>query len=172
MTEERKRVAWKEALAGFLIIGFTLAHSVWPQHVSLDWPSVSLLIVGVVLLFSRKATALLPYIKKLKLGEVEIEIQEKLRDLNTTVEQLKKSPWKWSHAWINVDRLTDTSVESMVLDLATKDKSAALVRLAIEIERELALLSKDLGSKSDRPTWREMVDALSRTSLHHKWLGR
>ncbi len=158
-------MTWKAPLGGTLLIGFALAHSVWPQRVSLDWPSTSLLLTGVLLLFSRKVMALLPYIKKLKLGEVEIEIQEKLRDLAATVNQLEESPLKRPHASASVGRLTDTSVEATILDLATKDKSAALVRLAIEIEKEMALRCKELGIELPRPTWRESVDALSREKV-------
>ena len=144
---------WKKNLAASLLLCVGLAHAVWPQRISLDWPSVSLLITGILILFSQKAMELLPYIKRLKLGEAEIEIQEKLRDLNAAVTQLEENPQKTPRS-ITVEHPKDTNLETTILDLATKDKGAALVRLAIEIEKMMAFWCKELGLKLSQPTWR------------------
>lgn len=58
-----------------------LAHAIWPQKITFDWPSVTLIIAGMLLCFAGRVSALLPYVKKLKVGEAEIELQEKLGDL-------------------------------------------------------------------------------------------
>jgi hypothetical protein len=51
--------------------------------------------------------------------------------------------------------------ESMISDLAAKDKGAALVRLAIEIEKEMVLLNQSLGLELRRPTWRALIEGLT-----------
>jgi hypothetical protein len=88
-------------------------------------------------------------------------------DLRANVEQVEeKPPPREAHKdRLNVERIADTSMESTILDLATRDKGAALVRLAIEIEREMALLCKELGITLQRSTWREMVEGLAREGL-------
>lgn len=168
-TPQEKRTTNKGMtfLAGLLLVSVGVAHAIWPQRLSLDWPTVALLISGFLFCFSNRVAVLLPYVKKLKLGEAEIELQEKLSDLRANVEKLeeKAPPREVYKARLNVEHIADTSVESTILDLATKDKGAALVRLAIEIEKEMALLCKELGITLQRSTWREMVEALEREGL-------
>lgn len=164
----------KTLLAGLLLVSTGIVHSIWPQRLSLDWPTVTLLIVGLLFCFSDKVVALLPYVKRLKLGEAEIELQAKLSDLRANVEQLEEeTPAREERrAPLNAQRIEDTTVESAILDLATKDKAAALVRLAIEIERQMALLCKGLGINLQRSTWREMIDALSQKGVFEPPLAK
>jgi hypothetical protein len=180
-TEEREEVvesvpkrslAWKAPSAGLLLIAFGIAHSVSPRYVSLDWPTVCLLIAGVLLCFSRRSMALLPYIKRLKLGEAEIELQEKLTDLAATVRALEEGPKGTQQSNLAAEQLTDTALESTILDLAAKDKSAALVRLAIELEKEMVLLCKEIGIELRRPTWREAAETLMRKQIIEPPLAR
>ena len=162
---------YKSLVTGLLLVGFAIAHSIWPQRVSLDWPTVALVIVGVLLCFSRRAMALLPYLKRLKVGEAEIELQEKLSDLRANVEQIEEEvPHRRAHT--SVDRIVDTTVESTILDLATKDKEAAVVRLAIELEKEMVLLCRKLGIEPQGTTWRELVNSLAGNKIIEPPLAR
>jgi len=84
--------------------------------------------------------AFLPYVKRLKLGQAEIELQEKLGDLSKNVKQLEDAPEKAiHHASPTTTDVSETSIESTILDIASKDKAAALIRLGIEIEKRLDL---------------------------------
>ena len=143
------------------MILLALGHAISPQHIALDWPDVSLLIIGAALLFSKELSAGLPYLKKLKLGEAEIELKEKLDDLNTSLNKIEEKPPKTGPTQSIVEKLADTSIESKVLEIAAKDKGAALVALSIEIEKELALLCKKNNISLSRGTWREMIEILA-----------
>src|SRR5437867_8044628 len=100
---------WKTIVAGLLLVGFGIVHSVWPRHLSVDWPTVALLIVGLLFCFSGRVMGLIPYVKKLKVGDAEIELQEKLRDLRANVEQLEEEvPQKQRKAPLNVEHIADT----------------------------------------------------------------
>jgi len=158
---------WKTTTAGLLFVAIGLAHAVWPQRVFADWPTVALLALGVALLFGHRISIALPYIKRLKLGEAEIEMQEKLEDLRTNVEQLEemlpaKTVAKSPAAEASV---TGENLQINILELAAKDREAALIRLSIEIEKQLALLSQKAGLKETGATWRKTVDALSQAGV-------
>jgi hypothetical protein len=81
---------WKTLVAGLLLLAVALVHALRPQFMSLDWPTITLLIAGVLFCFSRPLTGFLPYVKRLKLGEAEIEIREKLSVLTADIVQLEE----------------------------------------------------------------------------------
>jgi uncharacterized protein YutE (UPF0331/DUF86 family) len=158
---------WKGFLAGVLLVGVGLAHVIWPQKITLDWPSVTLIIAGMLLCFAGRVSALLPYIKKLKVGEAEIELQEKLGDLRENIKQLdEKGPLKLAAGTVASERAVDEQydLESRILELAVKDREAALIRLSIEIEKELAQLCREIG-KAPSATWRRSVDELVQANI-------
>ena len=104
---------WKTFLAGLLVLTVAFVHVRWPHLVSLDWPTIVLLIAGLLFFFARPLAVFLPYIKKLKLGAAEIELQDKLSDLRANVEQLQEripreespslrlsaDPTQWTRPW-------------------------------------------------------------------------
>lgn len=163
---------WKATVAGWILATLGIAHSLWPQHLSMDWPSVTLLIAGVFFCFSDHVAAFLPYVKRLKLGQAEIEIQEKLGDLSKNVKQLEDTPEKAKHhASPTATDVTDTSIESTILDIASKDKAAALIRLGIEIEKRIALLCKEANVMPAHRTWRDSINTLKRAKILEPALG-
>lgn len=156
---------WKTTTAGFFFVAVALIHAIWPQKVSVDWPAVALLTLGVAVLFGHRISAVLPYIKRLKLGEAEIEMREKLEDLRANIEQLEETlPAKTIvNAPVDEDDITrekEHGLQARILELAAKDRDAALIRLSLEIEKQLALLSQKSGFKDTSATWRKTVDAL------------
>jgi len=163
---------WKATAAGWILAALGIAHSLWPQYLSMDWPSVTLLIACVFLCFSGHVAAFLPYIKRLKLGQAEIEIQEKLGDLSKNVKQLEDTPEKTlRHVSAIATDVTDTSVESTILDIASKDKAAALIRLGIEVEKRIALLCKEANVMPAHRTWRDSINALTQAKILEPKLG-
>lgn len=157
---------WKTAAIGSGLAGLGIAHSLWPQYVSMDWPSVTLVVAGAFFCFSSHIAAFLPYVKRLKLGEAEIELQEKLSDLSKNVKELEDSPEQVTRRTsAKPTAIADTSIESMIVDIATKDKAAALLRLSMEIEKQIASLCKDAGLMPEHRTWRESVNTLTRAKV-------
>lgn len=163
---------WKTTLAGLLLASLGLVHAIWPDRLSLDWPAVTMLISGVLLCFSGRLVALLPYVKRLKLGEAEIELQEKLSDLRENVEKLEERAQTDKRSLgVHVAPVPDPAIESAILDLATKDKAAALLRLGMEIEKELVRLCRDACITPPR-SWRESVLALTKAKILDPFLAR
>jgi hypothetical protein len=160
--------SWRTSIAGVVLVAWSASHSLWPQHVALDWPSVSLLAAGLLLLFADKLSAMLPHIKRVRIGEAEIELQQKLSGLTAEVRQLEVT----REGRAKVDRLADVTTESAILDLAARGAAAALVRLGIEIEREMLLRCRELGVDLGRPTWPEMIHALTDKKVLSGALGR
>ena len=162
----------KRLLAVLLLALFAIVHSLVPSRLALDWPTVALLGVALFLSVVPELEFLLPFIKKLKIGAAEVELQEKTIELAASVQQSEKStalsaPNESSELNLflmtaGLQRLLDTGIEAQILDLAAKDKQAALMRLAIEIEKEILLLHGMLGlrNKSRGGGLREAVEEL------------
>jgi len=161
----------KKPLAVVLAL-FAIVHSLVPSRLALDWPTVAVLSVALFLFVAPELEYLLPFIKKLKIGAAEVELQEKVIELAVSVERSEKSTLPSApkghseHSLFfitsGLQRLLNTGIEAQILDLAAKDKHAALMRLAIEIERETLLLHGMLGlrNKSKGGGLREAVEEL------------
>jgi hypothetical protein len=60
----------------------------------------------------------------------------------------------------------DAAVESTILDLAAKDKPSALLRLAVEIEKEMVSLVRAHRIELRRSaTWLELVNGLTQSKV-------
>lgn len=123
----------------------------------------------ISLIGAREFSKLLPFIKKLKLGEAEIELQETVQRLHKeTVEAEEDSAQQVPNHLQTFSVANDHSrresegSEDSILELASRDKETAVVRVAIEIEKELARLFRaaQLGSQPPK-SMRSMVDQLA-----------
>lgn len=156
----------RRVLAGVLVSGVIVAHVGWSSHVSLDWPTIALVAIVVGVVFAPEISKLLPLIKRIKVGEAEIELQESVQKLHKEVEKAEEGTGAHVALWESHSRRAaaaqeEPGSENAILDLAAKDKESAIVRLTIEIEKELAALfeKKKLGAKPPR-TIRELVEQL------------
>lgn len=139
-----------------------LPHSIAPSRLALDWPTVVVLAVALFLLVAPELEFLLPFIKKLKIGAAEVELREKIEELAVSVQRSEESvpvavpkdeagSRLFSLFWLDQSqRLVGTGIEAQILNLAAKDKQAALIRLSIELEREVLLLHGMLGLRNNR----------------------
>jgi hypothetical protein len=130
-----------------------IARFIFPTRVQLDWPTVTLIAVFISLFYTREFAGMIPLIKRLKLGEAEIELQASVQRLHKDVESAEEA----SHPSVAA-----LGSEEGILELASRDKESAVVRLAIEIEKELAAKSAINGLAAERSsTIRAMVDRLT-----------
>jgi hypothetical protein len=166
-----KRSVWRIGI-GILLLVVVCAHVIFPSKVVLDWEAVSLLCVAVILMFVPHLELFLPFVKSIKIGEAQIELRERAAKLAGAIEKLEeKLPEATANARdegpiVGVEQLkqlVDTDFESHILDLAAKDKPAALMRLAVEIEKELLILQGALGLRNESGArgFREVVKQLS-----------
>ena len=176
----RKETAMQLALehkrwfASFILLVLVLAHCISPSRFILDWPSIFLLGVALCLLLAPQLKILLPFVKAINVGETEIHLREQAIALAVSVEQLEATPSPsqlpapdasvTALGEVHYKRLLNTSVEAHILDLSGRDKQAALMRLAIEIEKEVLVLHGALGLRNqyESGSFRSLVEQLLR----------
>jgi uncharacterized protein YutE (UPF0331/DUF86 family) len=156
-------------LLAITIFVIALLHIFWPNHVQLDWPTITLLAISILLLGAREFSKLLPFIKRLKIGEAEIELHETLQRLHKDTEEAEEDSSQRVSHYLPTFAVTNNLIgreregsEDAILNLASRDKETAVVRIAIEIEKELARLfvAAELGSHPPKSI-RSMVDQLA-----------
>lgn len=156
-----------------VLILFSIAamHALFPGRLMLDWPTVVLVCASLFLAIAPKLDRYLPLLKSLKIGQTEIELQAKAEEVAESVE---KSEAKAIESPSNApktggdeqrsaaQRLLDTSRESQIIKLSSTDRIAAILMLAIDIEREVLFLAGTLGLRNRAKTGslRECVQLL------------
>ncbi len=75
---------WAVVLALLLL---ALLHGIWPSRLRLDWPMIALIAVAVALMLEPELAAVLPFVKRLKIGEAEIELWKSMDELHKEVEK-------------------------------------------------------------------------------------
>jgi hypothetical protein len=160
MTSVRKNMKLppQRLLLAVAVLAGAIIHSLNPGRLALDWPTIALIGFALLLVIAPEIESVAPFIKKLKIAGTEIELQQRTSELWLSVERSEKSEPSTSPAEDADEvpepqdqfrpQLLDTTVEAKILDLAARDKQSALMRLAIEIERELILLHGTLGLRN------------------------
>ena len=156
---------------GLFLLGVGLIHAGWPQRLAMDWPSVALIFGGVLFFFAEQLGEWLPYLKRLKIGEAEIELQEKLGDLRENIKELDEKGTKRLVDATSVVGADQDDLQLKILDLSAQDREAALIRLSIEIEKELARLCNKISFKDSVSSWRKAVDSLLKAQVIEEPLG-
>lgn len=180
---------YKRSLIALVLLLFVAAHGALPSRFTLDWPAVVLLGLAVCIWWGPRIGALAPFVKRLKVGETEIELREQANALALSVarsedsapivsaeptpprqdvaqgEGTAREAPRVSPPDESYERLVDTAVEAHILDLAAKDKQAALMRLAIEIEKEVTLLHGSIGLRN-QPGLRSFTGLINQLFLH------
>lgn len=150
-------------IVAFIIGAVAVAHIFSPSHVQIDWPTITLVIIALTLVFFwSEIAAILPNIKRLKLGEAEIEMRDETAKLHEEVERVERAavPKQRVPARAQEAAPPGGRSETDILELAARDKETALIQLAIEIEKELARLSRETDEPDRSRTIRETLDRL------------
>src|ERR1700722_11857635 len=166
----------KRTISVGLLALFATIHCIAPSRLALDWPTVAVFGVALLLFVGPEVEYLLPFIKKFKLGSAELELIQRSttqlaidvekseeeggspkkqleatttaeRDLHFNIDAVVSEPYSAGEAQ-TLNRILDTGIEAQILDLASRDKQAALLRLAVEIEREVFMLHGVLGLRN------------------------
>ncbi len=173
----RSSQRWRFA-SGLLTLSIALLHIFWPSRVQMDWPTIALLAISFAFICGPELSTILPLIKRLRLGEAEIEMQDSVKKLHEEVEEAENAivgrpeehavKWNAYRTWQPGERS-----ERSILALAARDKESALVLLAIEIEKELFSLSQrtGLGDKPPR-TIRDAVDQMVSKGIFPAAVGK
>jgi hypothetical protein len=162
----RFAAARRYGLAGLLFV-FAGIHAMYPAKVTVDWPTVALLAIALAVCFMPQLRAFIPHVKSLKVGSAQIEMRELTTNLAESVTKTEESIPPIEVSGISeaskenqLKRLANTDIEAHIADLSAKDKQAALLRLSVELEKELLVLHGELGLRNDAKgilSFRELV---------------
>ncbi|HXM96920.1 MAG TPA: hypothetical protein VN982_00440 [Candidatus Dormibacteraeota bacterium] len=173
-------MTYKRPIIILVLLTFVAVHSVLPSRLGLDWPSVAVLGIAFSLWLVPRWETLLPFVKTLKVGRTEIELREQADALAISVAKSEEPEPMSTTGQVQAPesaevpkaslpddpyrRLVNTNVEAHILDLAAQDKQAALMRLAIEIEKEVLILHGALGLRNQQKarSFREFLEQLRR----------
>lgn len=135
-----------------------VAHIVFPKHVQLDWATVALLAVFACVLFWPEFSEALPFVKTLQVGNLKIELREKLERIHQDIEKAEDAagPVTGKPAMAARDSGSLDLTENF-LGVASRDKRIAILQIATEIEKELLGFSRALGVEPPPHTIRETV---------------
>src|SRR5262245_43813296 len=82
---------YKRSFAIFVLVAIAAAHGIAPSRMALDWPTVALIGVAALLFLVPQLESLVPLVRKLKIGEAEIELRDQANALAQTVEKSEES---------------------------------------------------------------------------------
>lgn len=123
----------KQYILILICIAFASIRIFQPQAI-VDGNTVWLLVIATVVLIGPDLKALLPYIKRIKIGDTEIELAEKAAKIGQEIEKVKEEV-SADENWEIPDRTTNEVNE--VLNDAKTDPRAAFLLLATKIEEEV-----------------------------------
>jgi len=130
----------RKAIIIIICIGIVVVRIIYPD-LNFDWISFSLILIAALLIFSSDLKEYTERVKKLKVGDLEIELEERIKELaiktDETLEEksetIKKPPSISGPPWMKDSKEQLRDKISEMIDIP----EAALVLIAIEIEKEL-----------------------------------
>lgn len=169
-----------------ICLGIIIIRMIYPD-LNFDWISLSLVLVIALLTFSSDMEDYTKRIKKLKLGDIEIELGERIKKLaektdktlENKSEKINSSPNVSGHPWLKKKKENSRTEIYKVID----KPEAALILIAIEIEKELrAIYSKANFQDEKMPTYskklihllhkQKIVDAETLNVFEQFWMLR
>jgi hypothetical protein len=166
MTKDNSHSKWKTFirwLAVVALIAISVFHMIWPSRLALDWQSVALIAIAVVLGAANHLANIIPLLKSVKAGELAFEFKENVDKLNQEVKKAEESKGQKSEEEIvlkvkmgmgaeaevvhspamqgttNLPKYPPLSASQDVIDsiyeLARESRVRAIVYIAQELER-------------------------------------
>lgn len=115
-------------------------------NIQIDTNSIWLIVIVSVLFVLPELRSLTPYIKKIKIGDTEIELKEKIENLEKEVEKAQASVEETPSNSDSLEIAEQVSVETMqILQEASRNPQAALLLLSARIEEQLRRRIKESG---------------------------
>jgi len=144
---------WQGRLLAALLIAAGVVHGFKPQWLTLDWPSIVLILVGVFLLFV-PLDDLGTVIETLEIGKTKI-LFRKVKELDESVNRAEMEaaviPQLSAEATSEIEgsttehRAEPGEFDRQIERLLSADKEMALIRIGVEVERLLAELEHSIG---------------------------
>jgi hypothetical protein len=154
---------WQSKLVAGLLIVAGILHAVKPAWLNMDWPSIALIFVGLLLLFV-PLNDIGGIIESLEIGKTKI-LFRKVKGLDESVKDAERQQASTesttAQASFRVSGHYDNGDEQIEA-LLSADKEMALVRIGIEIERVLTDLFQAAGGTVPRTgiVWSRAIEFL------------
>ena len=157
------RIPWHRTLVVLVCVALVAAHVQWPT-LAIDWITVSLVGISLIAIMLPSLTSLrplartvLPYVRKVKVAGIEIEISEEIRKLFEDVEEA-------TEALADRRLLPSEAYETAhaeVIEVLKTDARAALMVLAARIEQfmSIRLAQHGLREHGEQLTMRQMLSS-------------
>jgi hypothetical protein len=105
----------------------------------------------------------LPFVESLEVGNTKVRLRELQHSVKQAeAEDISRLSSSGPSSFSPSSTLLNTDVESTILDLAARDKYSALLRLGIEIEKQLAVILRAQGTEIPRKgiSWSDTIQSL------------
>jgi hypothetical protein len=132
---------WRRLLIVVASFVFILDRQIW-HKIQFDAVTIGLIVVIALFLLFPNPQIIFPYVKRIKLWEVEIELKEQIRELEKEV--VKAQDASANEAVPGTPGRISSEVEE-VLSESGKNPRAALLLLSAKIEREVKERLRDAG---------------------------
>lgn len=138
---------WKRLLILVASITFILDRQIW-HKIQFDVVTIWLVIVIALFLFFPNPQIIFPYVKRIKLWEVEIELKEQIRELEKEVVKAQDAS---TNEIVPGTPGNISSEVKEVLSGSARNPRAALLLLSTKIESDIKERLKDAGVTLSRP---------------------
>jgi F0F1-type ATP synthase membrane subunit b/b' len=129
---------WKRWIVVIFCVTLIATRYVYP-NVQVDTTTVWLVIIAVLAFLLPDLKAFTPYIKRVKIGDTEIELKDEIGKLSNEVDKVKEAASKKLEAK-SPQALNKASKEAeSILENLNKDPRATLLLLSSRIEKQLKL---------------------------------
>jgi hypothetical protein len=128
---------WKRWLILAVCLVLIVARFIWPDA-KVDTTTIWLVVIAVLLFVLPDLKALAPFIKRIKIGEAEVELKDQIQKLSSEVAKAEEASQKLETKQPRPDTTKKVSIEiDSVLESLQQDPRATLLLLSSRIERHL-----------------------------------
>jgi hypothetical protein len=142
---------WKRSVIVLCCIALIVARYIYPS-VQIDTTTVWLVAIAAIAFLFPEIKSFTPYIKRVKIGDTEVELKDEIEKLGNEVEKAQESAsQRLTITPMGPDLLDRSSFEiESVLENALKDPRATLLLLSAKIEKELKNRLSETGINTER----------------------
>lgn len=134
---QRSSSGWKRTVLILACFGLIIVRWIWPTF-QVDSTTIWLLVIAAILFVLPDLKSLTPYIKRIKIGETEVELKEEIEKLDTEIKKASIAAETEENRVFSKDKVELTSKDiDKVIEEAGKDPRAALLLISSKLERRV-----------------------------------
>jgi hypothetical protein len=127
---------WKRWIVVFVCLILITIRYIYPTF-QIDTTTVGLVVVGAVAFLLPDLKSLVPYIRRIKIGEAELELRDEIEKLSNEVEKAQQATAEKKIDKVNLQAIKQASLETEAILENQRDPRSSLLLLSSKIERQL-----------------------------------